>query len=118
MRTVVCLLIICALIYPYKLFAADQPEQPDLPRPSKPFSAGTMKAFDHSGRAVTQSVRADGSRMADHHGTSGHVTMARFGADGSIETYCTTHETVARSWMAGEVGKKPATLPNIGDTEK
>ena len=60
-----------------------------------------MKAFDHSGHTIGHSKNEDGSRMAQHHGTLGHVTVARLGADGKIETICTTEENTARAWMAG-----------------
>ena len=62
---------------------------------------------------LTHSTLADGSVIADHNGSMGNVTVARMGPGGIIETFCTTDETAARAWMAGEDGKqKTASINN------
>ena len=85
---------------PYALSANGKTPSDVKPIQGKIFVAATLKAFDHSGKAVIHSVRADGSRVADHRGTLGHVMVARMGADGTFETYCTTEESAAEAWLS------------------
>ena len=64
------------------------------------FSSSTLAAFDRSGKQVTHQTLPNGTVIAEHNGTLGHVMVARVGADGRIETFCTEHEILARNWMA------------------
>jgi len=68
-----------------------------------------MIAFDRSGKFVTRRTLTDGSKVTEFNGSMRSVTVARMGADGKIETYCTTDMEAARSWMAGEFDTRPAT---------
>jgi len=70
------------------------------------FAPSTEAAFDHSGSRVIHSILADGSRFADHNGSMGNVSVARLGADGNIETFCTTDEAAARAWLTAEANGK------------
>jgi hypothetical protein len=81
------------------------------------FSNSTKAAFDHSGKLVTHRTLPDGTVSAEHNGTLGHVMVARVGADGGVETFCTAHEQLARDWMAmrGRTGGKVVVNNNDGD---
>ena len=94
--------LICLLVFPQVLIAAGPTEQKFTPKDQIKFTPSTKAAFDHSGTNVIHSTLADGSRFADHNGSMGNVTVARLGADGSMETFCTSDEEAARAWMAGE----------------
>ena len=80
--------------------------------------APSQAAFDHSGKMVTRSVMADGSIVAEHNGSLGNVTVARLGPDGKVETFCTTDAVAARSWMAGELGRRAVTSLNTPVADK
>jgi hypothetical protein len=83
--------------FPFCLFAAEvEGPSPD----SFKFSSSALAAFDHSGKLVTHRTLSNGTVLAEHNGTLGHVMVARVGADGRIETFCTEHEQQARNWMA------------------
>lgn len=79
------------------------------------FASSTQTAFDRSGKTVEQSVLPDGSLMAKHNGSIGHVMVARRGPDGKIETYCTSHEDGAKAFMAGE--SATASVTSLNSTE-
>jgi len=101
--------LICLLIFPQVLIAAGPAEQKYTPKDQIKFASSTKATFDHSGNAVIHSTLPDGSQFADHNGTMGNVTVARLGADGTMETFCTSDEEAARAWMAGEdTGKNKA----------
>ncbi len=72
------------------------------PRDSIRFTEQTRRGFDRSGRHVTSHTHADGSSSVHLNGTFQNVTVARMGPGGKIETYCTTDEDDAKSWMARE----------------
>jgi len=82
------------------------------------FAPSSLSAFDRSGKSVKHSILADGSLMAEHNGSLGHVMVARLGPDGKVETYCTTHEDAAISWMAGKNGGTSVTLMTTSDSDK
>ena len=118
MKFVHYLSLICVLASPQLLIAATPGEHRYTPKEQISFSPATMRAFDHSGLAVIHSEKADGSQVADHNGSMGNVTVARMGANGMIETFCTTDEAVARAWMAGEDDKKLTASLNLPVMEK
>ncbi len=90
------------IAFPFSLAAGEAAESLVIQKQVITFAPATLKAFDHSGKAVIHKTRQDGSQSAEHQGTHGHVMVARMSADGSIETYCTTRESAASSWLAGE----------------
>lgn len=118
MKCVHYLSMLCILASPQLLFAAEPGEHRYTPKEQIVFSSATMRAFDHSGQAVIHRKMPDGSHVADHSGSMGNVTVARMGPDGVIETFCTTDETDARAWMAGEGGPKPVASINPPAMEK
>ena len=63
------------------------------------FQPETEIAFDHSGKFITHKVEADGVQTADNNGSMQSVTVARLGANGKIETFCTTDKSAAVAWM-------------------
>lgn len=95
-------ILTCLLAFPQMLDAAGPVEHEYTPRDQIEFAPSTQAAFDHSGNGITHRTLADGSQVAEHNGTLGNVTVARLGADGSMETFCTSDEEAARAWMAGE----------------
>mgnify|MGYP001813021798 FL=1 len=96
------LLLLIAFVLPNPLVADGQPGSGEVLTASRSFSPVTRMAFDHKGVVVTHSMRANGVKEAEHHGTLGHVTVARIGADGKLEVLCTSGEDTARTWLAGE----------------
>ena len=102
MRLFSYLSLVCFLACPQIVLAADPSGHKFTPKEQINFAPATRTAFDHSGSRVIHSTLADGSRFADHNGSMGNVTVARLGADGTMETFCTTDESAARAWMAGE----------------
>jgi hypothetical protein len=46
------------------------------------------------------------------------VTVARLGANGVVETYCTGDMDAAKAWMAGEFDVNPATAVTINLEEQ
>ena len=112
------LLFVFAFYYPQAINAAGQEQSGYTPEENIQFSNATRIAFDHSGQRVIRSTLADGTQVADHNGSMGNITVARMGADGNIETFCTTDEAAAKAWMAGGGGKKPATSLNAPVMEK
>jgi len=105
--------LVSFLVCPQVLLAAGSVEHKYAPKGQIKFSPTTMVAFDRSGSKVTHRTMADGSQSADYKGTMGSVTVARMGADGNIETFCTTSEVAARAWMAGEDGARTAKVLNV-----
>ena len=104
-----CFLPLAVLIgYPLSLAADETAESSVIPKKPVVFAPTTLKAFDHSGKAVIHKTLQDGSRSAEHRGTHGHVMVARVAANGSIETFCTTGESAASAWLAGEEVARPA----------
>ena len=99
------LFFICLLINPLLLVAEEQKGHKHTPGGEIAFRPSSRAAFDHSGQLVTHRILADGSMMAEHNGSLGNVTVARLGPDGKVETFCTTDEEAAKSWMAGEIGR-------------
>jgi hypothetical protein len=77
------------------------------------FSPSSKLAFDRSGNRVSHLFLAGGVMLAEHNGTMGNVTVARLGADGAVETFCTTSETAAKAWLAGEDQAKPFHQPHL-----
>lgn len=118
MKTIKILIAICMVACPQWLFAAEKGEHRYTPKEQIHFTPATLLAFDHSGKNLSHSRRADGSSMASHNGSMGNVTVARLAADGSIETFCTTDETAARAWMAGEDGHRVPVSLNLQSREK
>ena len=118
MKYLVVLSLICLLAFSQALVAAGPVEHKYTPREQIEFSDSTRAAFDHSGATVIHSTLADGSQFADHNGSMGNVTVARLGADGTMETFCTSDEDVARAWMAGEDVGKDKTLSIAPDLVK
>ena len=108
-----CLWFICLLACPPVLVSAGDPQPSESPIQPNTFTLSILRAFDHSGAPVVQTVRPDGSLMADHRGSLGHVTMARFAADGTIETFCTSHESEARHWMIGKARPRSVTPQTV-----
>jgi len=106
MKFVYYLSLLYILAAPQLLIAAEPGEHRYTPKQQISFSPTTMRAFDHSGKAVIHRKMVDGSHAADHNGSMGNVTVARLGPDGMIETFCTTDETAAKVWMAGEDSPK------------
>ena len=102
MKLIKGIALLVILVSPQLVFSAENPEVRYTSKDQIKFKVLTQKAFDHSGKFVTHSVHADGSESANHNGSMGNVTVARIGADGKIETYCTTDEAAAKSFMAGE----------------
>ena len=97
----------CFLACPQLLIAAEQGKHKYTAKEKIVFSPATLVAFDRSGKRMTHRTAADGSTMTEHNGSMGNVTVARLGPDGKVETFCTTDESSARGWMAGEYGRKP-----------
>lgn len=112
------LLFVFAFYFPHAINAAGQDHPGYTLEENIEFSNVTRTAFDHSGQRVIRSTLADGTQVADHNGSMGNITVARMGADGNIETFCTTDETAAKAWMAGEGGKKPVASLNAPVMEK
>ena len=101
--------LVCLLAFSQTLIAAGPDKHKYTPKEQIKFSPSTGLAFDHSGATVVHRTLPDGSQFADHNGSMGNVTVARLGADGSMETFCTSDEDAARAWMAGEdIGKDRA----------
>ena len=71
------------------------------------FQPETEVAFDHSGKFITHTTEANGVQTADNNGSMQNVTVARLGANGKIETYCTTDKAAAVAWMNATPGKPP-----------
>jgi hypothetical protein len=72
------------------------------------FAPSSKLAFDRSGSDVSHLFLTGGVMLAEHNGTIGNVTVARLGADGRVETFCTTSETAAKAWLAGEDRAAPS----------
>lgn len=113
MRNVCRLCLICCLACPLPLGAAEPPVNTASPEARVEFTPRIRKAFDQSGKAVIHSKLPDGSSMADHNATLGHVTLARIGPDGRIETFCTTDETEASAWMSRAGRHAPDNRPDV-----
>ena len=74
------------------------------------FQPETEVAFDHSGKFITHKTEADGVQTADNNGSMQNVTVARLGANGKIETFCTTDKAAAVAWMNAAPGKPPVDI--------
>ena len=112
------LFLVCLLVTPPLLGAEEQKGHAYTAREHIAFVPSSQAAFDRSGRMVKDIVLPDGSVMAEHNGSLGNVTVARMGADGSVETYCTTDAYAAKSWMAGNEASKSAVPLNVLVEEK
>jgi hypothetical protein len=78
-------------------------EPPAAPQPGEiRFDAATERAFDRTGKHQTVSHKPDGTTLTEFNGSFQNVTVARIGADGKVETFCTTDQEAARRFMAGE----------------
>jgi len=99
--------VLIALFSPFFAMAAgvenDLDRSPEIVR----FVEDTERAFDRSGKYVSQHVHADGSQSAEYNGSMQNVTVARRGTDGKIETFCTTDQTAAIEWMTSPGGGLP-----------
>ena len=94
--------LLCIVASPSLLVAAEKGEHRYTPREQIEFKQITLLAFDHSGKMVTRRQQADGSSLAEHNGSLANVTVARLGADGKVEAYCTSDAEAAKTFMAGE----------------
>lgn len=74
------------------------------------FQPETEVAFDHSGKFITHKTAANGVQTAHNNGSMQNVTVARLGANGKIETYCTTDKAAAVAWMNATPGKPPVDI--------
>lgn len=108
-----CLLAICWLFSPSAFAVGDSQTPGDAGHEAISFGPSTEAAFDRSGTHVTHSFGADGVLLADHHGTLGHVTVARVGAGGRIEYLCTNDRDAAIEFMSGETTEKRASRVEI-----
>lgn len=117
MNTLRRLGLACCLALPFPSAAAEPPGDAASAPPRLEFTPPIRRAFDRSGKAVVHRRFPDGSSMAEHNATLGHVTLARIGPDGSIETYCTTDEADAGAWLsraAGPSGPRTSAAPPVG----
>jgi hypothetical protein len=105
--------LVCVLTCSQMVFAVEEAEHRYTAKERIAFSPAIKRAFDHSGKTITHSTRADGSSSSEHNGSMGNVTVARMGPDGTVETYCTGDESAAMAWMAGEFGRSPAVSPSV-----
>jgi hypothetical protein len=112
------LYFICLLISPLPVIAGEQAERRLTSMDEISFAPSSKAAFDHSGARISSKVLVDGSIVAEHNGSLGNVTVARLGADGRLETFCTTDEDAAKSWMAGGEPGSPDAVANITLREK
>lgn len=111
MRFEKLLLLVCLFLSPLFVAAEEKVGHKFTAKGRIVFAPTSQAAFDHSGTLVSQTVLADGSMMAEHNGSLGNVTVARLGSDGKLETFCTSDEDAAKSWMAGEdMVTNPASL--------
>ena len=112
------LLFLVLLVNPILLMAEQQQTQSYTPAEQILFAPSSQIAFDRSGKYVSEHTLVDGTIMAHHHGSIGNVTVARLGANGVIETYCTTDMNAAKAWMAGEFDVDPSTTVTLNLEEK
>ena len=108
MKYVQYLALVCLLASSQLALSVENAEHKYSSKDQIAFTRPSMAAFDHSGALVVHSVKADGSKVADHNGSMGNVTVARMGPDGKVETYCTTDAKSAKAFMAGEFAKRSA----------
>jgi hypothetical protein len=108
---VFCLISGLIFVFPPALLADPSGEVPRTSVDQIHFDASTTRAFDRSGRYVTTKVKADGTVHTELNGSFQNVTVARIGANGVIETYCTTSEQDAKNWMARADGRPDNTAP-------
>jgi len=113
MRHLSILALICLVTSPLLAVAAEEAEHPYTSKEQITFSPVTTLAFDRSGKTITHHKHADGSTSTEHNGSMANVTVARMGADGKVETYCTGDVLAAKAWLAGEFGTKPAVSPDV-----
>lgn len=102
MRHIKCLALVCLFCAPQFIYAAEDPEHQYTAKKQIVFSPESMVAFDRSGKFVASRTQPDGSTTTDFNGSMRSVTVARMGPDGKVETFCTSDEEAAKSWMAGE----------------
>ena len=102
MRIIIIAAGTMALLYALPTPAEEAEQIAATPRASIQFGAQTRRGFDRSGQYVTKEVRPDGSTAVELNGSFQNVTVARLGPGGKVETYCTTDEEDAKSWMARE----------------
>jgi hypothetical protein len=88
----------------FALQAQEPPATAAAPPPNEiRFDAATERAFDHTGKHLSVSHKPDGTTLTEFNGSFQNVTVARIGADGKVETFCTTDQQAALRFMAGEV---------------
>lgn len=109
--------LLCIMVSPSFLLAAEKDEHRYTPRDQINFKQTTLLAFDHSGKMVSHRQQADGSSLAEHNGSLANVTVARLGADGKVEAYCTSDAEAAKSFMAGE-SEVTASVENLASVAK
>ena len=101
MHKLLILLTSLALLSPVSLMAESPEEQKYPELEDIRFSPAVERAFDYSGKLVTQVTLPDGSVFARHNGTMLNVTVARVGPDGEVQTLCTSSRTEAAAFLAG-----------------
>jgi hypothetical protein len=112
-------LFILVLLFNPGLLIAEQEQAPSYtPSEQILFAPSSQIAFDRSGKFVAEHTLVDGAIIAHHHGSIGNVTVARLGANGVVETYCTGDMDAAKAWMAGEFDVNPATAVTINLEEQ
>lgn len=104
--------VLFSFLFPLTLTAAEPGKVPRTPLDQIHFDASTTRAFDRSGKYVTTKVHANGTVQTEVNGSFQNVTVARIGANGVIETYCTTSEQDAKNWMARMNGRPDSTAPS------
>lgn len=112
MRILSCLAAGLVLASPAALAADPKTKIPATPRAEIAFTASTKRAFDRSGKYVTEAKRPDGSTQVSLNGSFQNVTVARIGPDGTIETFCTTDQEQAKDFMAREGAFADAPSPS------
>jgi hypothetical protein len=109
------LFLFCLSVAPLFVMAEEQKGQWFPTRDEISFAPSSEAAFDRSGKLVSHKTLAGGALIAEHNGSLGNVTIARLGPDGKVETFCTTDEEAAKSWMSGEEIEAPIATLNIHD---
>lgn len=106
MRLPLDLFVFLVFLFPLTVTAANS-ESADK---KVQFQPETEVAFDHSGKFITHKTEANGVQTADNNGSMQNVTVARLGASGKIETFCTTDKVAAVAWMNATPGKPPVDI--------
>lgn len=103
----------CLMISPMLLAAEEQNGHQLTASGEIQFKPASEAAFDRSGEMVSHKILPGGVLMAEHNGSLGNVTVARLGADGRVETLCTTNHNAAKAWMAGENIARPDAILHL-----